>query len=105
MVNLIHKRAEAHAIAQEHKLVLVLRALLPGTREEFDRLRPLLVRELRLARERVQVRDEGRDELERARVLAQALVQLLHAARVPANMRRAIEMRRSRWGAHWSVIV
>ena len=79
MVDLIHERAEAHTVAEEDKLVLVLRALLADAREELDRLGPFRVRELRLAREGVQMRDERSDQLESPGVFAEALVQLLYA--------------------------
>ena len=81
MVDLVHKGAEAHTVAEEDELVLVLRALLAHPREELDGGSPLRVRQLRLARERVQVRDEPGDELERAGVVAERLVKLLDAAR------------------------
>ena len=106
MVDLVDERAEAEAVAEEHELVLVLGARLARAREELHRARPLGVRQLRLARERVQVRDERRRELERARVPAQAPVQLLHAVRVRkwgAGRRRDSE--RNGRGAYWSVMV
>ena len=80
VVDLIHQRAQAHAVAQEHKLVLVLRALLSGPCKELDCIGPFLVGELRFARECVEVRDECGDQLECAGVFAKALVQLLDAA-------------------------
>ena len=103
MVDLVHERAEPQAVAQEYELVLVFGALLPDAREELDGLGPLLVRELRLARERVQAGYEGGNELQRAGVLAECLVQLLNAVGhirheraipMPANLR-----------TYWSVIV
>ena len=80
MVDLVHKGAEAHTVAEEDELVLELGALLAGAGEELDDPGPLGVRQLRLARERVEVGDKCGDELERAGVLGERFVQLLDAA-------------------------
>ena len=70
MVQLVNERAEAQAITKEDELVLVRRALLARTREVLDRARPLCVARPRLARERVQVVHERREDLERPLVRA-----------------------------------
>ncbi len=85
MVDLVHKGAKAQAVTEKDELVLVLSALLADARQELDCRRPFGVRQLGLARERVEVRDEGGDELERPRLLAEALVEPLHAA-CPVNV-------------------
>lgn len=82
VVDLVNQGAEAQAVTEEDELVLVLSALLADARQELDSCRPLGVRQLRLARERVEVRDEGGDELERPRLLAEAFVEALHTARL-----------------------
>lgn len=82
VVDLIHQGAEAQAVTEEDELILVLSALLADARQELDSRRPLGVRQLRFTRERVQVRDEGGDELERPRLLAEAFVEALYTARL-----------------------
>lgn len=82
MVDLVHQSAEAQAVTEEDELVLVLSALLANARQELDSRRPFGVRQLRFARERVEVRDKRGDELERPRLLAEAFVEALHAARL-----------------------
>ena len=92
MIEFIDEGTEAHTVAEKNELVLPLRALLPGARQILDRGGPFVMRELRLAREGVQVRDEGGDELERARVFGEALVQLLDAVRTVRQLRNALNV-------------
>ena len=68
MINLIHQRTHPQTIAQQNKLILKLRALLPRSREVLDRLCPFLVGGLDLPSEGVEVVDEACEDLERAGV-------------------------------------
>lgn len=88
MAQLIQQCTEAEAIAQQDELVLELGALLSRAREVLDRSQPLVVCRLRLARERVQVVDERREELQRARVRAELIVQPINM--VCDRVRRAL---------------
>lgn len=82
VVDFVHQGAEAQAVTEEDELVLVLSALLANARQELDSRRPFGMRQLRFARERVQVRDQRGDELERPRLLAEAFVEALYTARL-----------------------
>lgn len=53
MIDLIKQCAESQAIAQQNELVLIIRALLPGTSEVLDRLRPFRVCGTHLTRKAV----------------------------------------------------
>ena len=83
MIDLIHQGAEPEAIAQQDELVLVLSALPAHARQKLDRLGPFCVGELRLACERVEMRDERSDDLESTGILAEGLVEQLDAVSRP----------------------
>lgn len=68
MIDLTHKRAEAHTVTQEHKLVLELRAFLSRPSQVFDGLSPLFMRQLCLASECMQMVHEGSKDIESARI-------------------------------------
>ena len=79
VIDLVDQSAEAHTVAQQDKLILVFSALLARTGQELDCLRPFGMRKLGFAREHMEVRNERSDQLEGARIFAEALVQFLDA--------------------------
>lgn len=79
MGDLVDEGGEAENVAEEDELVLVVRALLAGAREELDGVEPFVVGEQRLPCKRVEVVDEGLDQLQFPRVLDQAVVQRVDA--------------------------
>ena len=108
MIDFVNEGAEPETVAQQDELVLVLRALPTDSRQELDRLGPLGVGELRLAGKRVEVGDERGDELERAGVLTEALVELLNAVSYhvhgDGSGEQAASTNRDGHRTHWSVM-
>jgi hypothetical protein len=78
VVKLVNERAHAEAVAEQDKLVLVIRALFARPRKVLDCLRPLRVRRSCLARERMYVVDERGEQLECPRIWAQLRMQLVN---------------------------
>jgi hypothetical protein len=58
-----HHHRQAEDIREQDELLALVVALLAGGGEKLDALEPLLLGELDVARERVQMLDEARDDL------------------------------------------
>ena len=75
MVDLVHQCTESQTVAQQHKLVLELRALFASLRQVLDSCRPFCVSRSDLTRESVQVIHEPREDLECARIRTELRMQ------------------------------